>query len=644
MILSLMSTVQAADTTIMQEIYNYQNKLLHDANSIIQENSLTGQEGQNDSPLMARQVTLDTENTNSNRIVESSDNYSDLNNLQNQLQNLIADVQSDTGLQISEIYKLYKIQGNKPVYSTDNPDIANECMVKTLPHAFEIIGAKEDKEDYDQVYDKYTQEDEIQRPNEYYLPDTVYNVQSSVKTLVDIWKQKDRQDEQYSLIQDSVKQNLYFYEAVLDYIGEPQENLYEAYKAIIDEKQNHSEVYEYNSSGEISLQSWARDILTGHGYTERQQDILQILWVDDWYIRYASSLDDIISDYEYPFIYGESSIDNLMQVQTSVIAKVRYVWGGGHTNACNIVGIQPVWEKFNTYYINQGHPNNCIMPSYTWCPIHGALTETENACSGVYGDTFSSVQEYIDQRQKFLDTEVLKNGKFIELIENAQIYTEYIQGHSLDGLDCSGYTGWAYNQITGGNTVDSTAAYFVDANRMKNLQVGEQLKPGDIFQWSSHIVMVIGKASDSKNCKAYVIVEMQPYTVQFQVAYYTQASYNDINKAVQIAREANILFGGDYFVDRWVNRYEIETEVITDEVTGEQVVQDRAGLKLGRYTNFIDVDTPVDEGKTVQWAGETFYDMNATEILQHTINKYLSDGNERYLTGLNTYTGSIFYI
>lgn len=615
----------------------------------------------------ASYVNVDTNRDNDSTDIENtsigfnSDEQIDTTQIEYQLNSLIMKVQKQTGLQVSDIYKLYNIAGHKPIYETLNPDISKETTVVGLGVPFDIMGDAQTYKERNSYY--YCPDDQIQRPTKYYLPDAAYNVQLTVQKYVNKWKSKDRSsDEEYQMLQDEVKSKLYFYEAALDYIGQPSDNLYVLYEQIIDGKiQNGLSVYDTdntvvddNGFTKYKFNTWVIDIMHTHGYTDEQISILEQLWYDDTYILYCTSITDIVADYYYPYTYGEQTIDNWLSVVTQVVGKVRYVWGGGHYGANNIRGISPMWSLFNQYYIDSGHARSSIVPGQHWCPIHGLLersndenadgaevvsdangagsqdTSTEddgagaNQCVGLNGDYFRSVAAYIRSRKKLFDTSLLETGKYNEMINNAGLVNSQIPGHNLDGLDCQGYVGWVYNQITGGQMVDSNARYFIQSNQFKELQISDKLKPGDIFQWQTHIVMIVGPAQQDSNCGAYVMIEMSPCYVQFGVAYKSQASALDIQRARQIAYDANILFGGKD-CGMQVHAYNIEYETVENE-DGTKVQQPRTAMKLGRYSGFTDTSD--------------FYQMTATELIQYTVNKYLHSENEQdvtYLTGINDY-------
>ena len=66
--------------------------------------------------------------------------------------------------------------------------------------------------------------------------------------------------------------------------------------------------------------------------------------------------------------------------------------------------------------------------------------------------------------------------------------------------------------------------------------------PGDVFSWTSHIVVIVGQVR--KGSKAYVTVEETPHVLKYGVVYYAGASSADIEYGKKIASEANTLIGG----------------------------------------------------------------------------------------------------
>ena len=128
-----------------------------------------------------------SENKDSNEnVTDTSNNFIytegkeiDTSQIEFQLGDLIQNVQEQTGLSVQEIYKLYEIQGNKPIYDTINPDITAEKTVSGFDTAFQIDGVEQQ---YNVRYSLYYCPDvNIKRPSKYYLPDAAYNVQNTVQ-------------------------------------------------------------------------------------------------------------------------------------------------------------------------------------------------------------------------------------------------------------------------------------------------------------------------------------------------------------------------------------------------------------------------------------------------------------------------------
>ncbi len=220
---------------------------------------------------------------------------------------------------------------------------------------------------------------------------------------------------------------------------------------------------------------------------------------------------------------------------------------------------------------NEGY-KTCIKPSGSWCPIHG-YSKAE-----YHGGNVNSLQEYIDISAEHLDSSELLDNKYRDML-NQVSYENGINVHTLDGLDCSGFASWLYNQITDKYTLNSTAKNFTKQTGLVSIEYGTEALPGDIFAWTDHIVVIVGKVND--NAKAFVTIEQTPNVLKYGVIYYKDASSSDIALAKQIASEANELIGGldsnneaphSYCMDS-VGIY-TEREVITNEQPSEEVTQE----------------------------------------------------------------------
>jgi hypothetical protein len=162
--------------------------------------------------------------------------------------------------------------------------------------------------------------------------------------------------------------------------------------------------------------------------------------------------------------------------------------------------------------------------------------------SGSYhGGTVYSLDQYIEARKDILNVDELSSDKYREMLSTID-FKNGINIHTLDGLDCSGYASWLYNQITDKYTINSSAVSFTDQLGIKKVTFGSELLPGDVFSWTEHIVVIVGKSTESG--KAYVTIEQTPNVLKFGVVYYSGASQYDIDRAYEIAKEANELIGG----------------------------------------------------------------------------------------------------
>ena len=246
----------------------------------------------------------------------------------------------------------------------------------------------------------------------------------------------------------------------------------------------------------------------------------------------------VSSPYVYPYEIGLTTRENMMIAAMSLVGDVRYVWGGGHSGASYIKGINPVWKPFKNLYPDDPSEEGfgtCIKPSGSWCPIHGTIH------TSFHGETIYSIDQYINLRSGLFDEIDLTDEKYRSMLSTVD-YSNGVNAHVLDGLDCSGYVSWIYNQIQDDYKVNTAARYFTRQSCFTPLSMGDNLLPGDIFAWKTHIVMIVGHVKAGS--KAYVTLEETPNVLRFGVAYYSGAVKSDIEYGKQIAAEANSLIGG----------------------------------------------------------------------------------------------------
>ena len=208
----------------------------------------------------------------------------------------------------------------------------------------------------------------------------------------------------------------------------------------------------------------------------------------------------------------------------------------------------------------------------------------------------TSINDYIRVRKNMLSN----SGKLLTYNELVGVLGETIvnplEPHRLEGLDCSGYIAWVYNQIDSNRVYSGVALDFVSANGMKKLNAGSKLLPGDIVAWDKHIVMVIGKVTNSN--RSYIIIEQAPNTVKLGVLVTGGVGTEELNYAKNIAKMYSMKVSNrsgneyinTYYLDGIRYVYDEETEVETEV------------LSIGRLSSkFDDEDTLVaNYGKTIR--------------------------------------------
>lgn len=467
---------------------------------------------------------------------------SSLADLNTQLDSLYNEVSSATGLSKEYVKQLHLIAGGKAVYADKKADIYSDETVDTMPGAMELQGASIN---YIKAPFAECTDSSIERPSKYYLPDVVYSVAYAINNIMNERKECNRGGVQiyYDSLKEDVKTQIDFYEAVLIYLGTPEykvDNFYTAYEKILYDKNSNENVVEISSTGKAVIKAKFLDAITDIGISDSNVlDKLAIIMEFDGELAKNDSIESLQDDYILPYKKNYTSRENMMVAAACLVGKVRYVWGGGHSGASYIDGINPVWSKWNDLYpkdsISSDGYGKCIKESGSWCPLHGY-----NAGDDI-GTTINSLDEYISLRKDFFGSDQLDSEKYRELLNEVD-YTNGISEHTLDGLDCSGFASWLYNQITDKYTVNSTAANFTNQEALQQVEFGNDMLPGDVFAWSTHIVVIVGKVRDGS--KAYVTVEETPNVLKYGVVYYSSASKEDVNEATEVAREANELIGG----------------------------------------------------------------------------------------------------
>ena len=546
-------------------------------------------------------------------------------NLDGQIHQLYSRVGEEVNLDYLYIKMLHLMAGGNAVYADLSPDIYKDTTIEAINGPMELPGANQDYN----LRAPWVENRGIEVDAKYYLPDAMYNVAYDIVNIMSSRDKIDRSNQQdyFDILGNEAKTRILFYEASLEYCGASQisvNNFYQSYMQILYNKdigENTVEIVD----GSLRVKDKYAKILSTNGASKEDLSIIATIMSFDNQLANSNSLDTLDGTYRLPYNIGETTRANLMTAAMSIVGKVSYVWGGGHLGTADIDGINPIWNDFYTSYISNNKNNMCIRPDSSWCPIHGYSTN-ENGCL-LEADMVYSAEQYIKSRESILENIDKIGDRYKEFLTNSIIFEYGVNSHRLDGLDCSGYASWVYNQIDNNRRYDSGARYFIRDSGLKSIGYGSRMMPGDVFSWALHIVIVVGPSS--KGSDAYVMLEASPNTVKFGTIYYGSATYSEREEAKNIAEEANKLLGN--LEDEKTNTYNMSTLGYSDDII--EKINGRYA-EIGRFTGFE------DEGVVIEGYNKEFKDFTANEVIQYTIDKL---GYE-YISGAKNYTGSIFNI
>ena len=483
--------------------------------------------------------------------VQSENSYKPEESLRSQLIDLVELVAEELDMDKKQVSVIFDLSDTPVIYDNAKINIYEEETSYDEAAPLKIASANTILKEAEFAE---TSSLSINRPSSRYLPDALYSVASDLKELTEERHEinSDSESVYYNSLNDETENIIDFDEAVLSYIGEDEDRVdsfKDVYEKILTDKEANENVVEI-VSGNIAIKDKFREILTEANITDENAiRLLGILFSKDKTLFKNDNIDKLTDAYVYPYEIGLTSRENMMTAAMSLVGDVRYVWGGGHSGAAYIKGINPVWKQFNRLYPSEPFTDTasgnspdynvgfgtCIKPSGSWCPIHGYVN------SAFHGETIYSLDQYIKLRSGLFNKIDLTDDKYREMLSTVN-YSNGVNAHVLDGLDCSGYVSWLYNQIQNKYDVNTAARYFTRQSCFTPLEMGADLLPGDIFAWESHIVVIVGRVKEGSG--AYVTLEETPNVLRFGVAYYTGASDSDISYGKQIASEANSLIGG----------------------------------------------------------------------------------------------------
>lgn len=540
--------------------------------------------------------------------------------VEEQLDGLYQDIASKLGLKAWYVKSMHILAGGKAIYTDKAPDIYKDETVRELPGAFEIDGVI-------QVYDKSIDGSDNRDVSKYYIPDAAYNVMYTIKSIMDSRALVDRGYMQpyFDALLPDVKQNVLFYEAVLEYLGVVDEEInafYNAYERVIYNKDADEYVVGVGSDG-YYIKDEFKGIFNKYGVSDIDK-IAELLSFDSLLVE-EDNPDNIKVSVPLHYKVGYTGRENMMIAALSLVGKVRYVWGGGHGATGNINGINPIWLSIDKIYRESGHEDDSIRPNGTWCPVHGDVGATSNTCMA-YDVGVTDINEYLSIRGSLIGDIVIPNGLFDGNLN--------VEAHRVEGLDCSGFASWLYNQIDNSRVYDSSARYFVSSSGLSEVRFGDKLLPGDAVAWSSHICIIIGSIDDTN--KVYLEVESTPDVVKVGVAYYPGATQAQINYARELAKDANKILGD---IDNGINTFNLAnigniTQASVDEGGNINYTYSKS-LKIGRLSREY-----IDEYDIVEGYGKTMSEMTGQEIIQDVISKLPMT----YLYGIDTYSGGNYNI
>lgn len=567
--------------------------------------------------------------------------------LTEQIDGLIDKCSETCGVDRDFVEELWKLSGGTALYLDKTPDIYKDETVKSAKAPMSLDGVNVQ-------YREAPFCDDTSRIMAYYLPDAMYSVVSDISDIMQNRRMIDRGagEVYFNSLRPEIRERILFYEAVLTYLGVDKKTVdgfQGTYEAVLFAKENDENVTKINDTGDVVIKDKFLKYLTDAGFTNQTAlKYLAVLFSNDSWLAKNDNIENLRDAFVLPYKPNTASYENLMLAGASLCGKVRYVWGGGHSGASYIDGINPVWSAFNDCYTDE-HLGSYIGSHGGWCPEHG-VTDTE-----FHGGVVTSLEEYVDLKANTLDASQLLEDKYREMLSQVD-YSEGINTHTLDGLDCSGFASWLYNQATDEFNVNSTAVNFTNQSKIKALNFGTALLPGDVFAWTEHIVVVVGKVKD--NSKVYVTIESTPPVLRYGVIYYKGASQADIRLAKQIAEEANLLIGGIDFEphcycmnEQGYFHQDAQTVTVTEYSDG---TVDGEVPETYDFVEDIEIESGVEHIYTIQgelsgqiaevgrldveYSDTWFSNLTAQEIIQRVLKKLPVS----YVEGYDRYNGELF--
>lgn len=554
----------------------------------------------------------------------------DSEELKSEVEKVYTTIANSSGLSYEKVRLVHIMAGGSVAFFNRRPDVEVDT---TVVETFNIPGSKNTQ------YKDFNYRGNKVKADKYNMLSSGYNVCKDIKTLMEKRKtiQRGTMQSYFDNLLPEIRENIVFYEALMEHMRFEKENIdnfYIGYEKTVHFKVKDENIVYIDDLGNYLLKEEYRNIFEASNVYEIDKLAL-VLSSDE---RLASNINsnELREFTTLPYIVGYTSRAELLKASTSLIGRVRYVWGGGHGLESKYRGISPIWQKFDKIYEDKGEEVNgyCIQPSSSWCPVHGFVGRSNNGC------LFRSNEVSDINTLEGLRENIYSLSNIERVLLERQLGSEFraINLHRLEGLDCSGYVSWVFNQIDGNKVYNSTAARFNYHERMIDVKFGGDLLLGDTIAWDKHIALVVAKVAEKS--KAYVIIEMRPDTVMFGVAHFPGASKEDIEYGKELARQANLIIGN---VKDHVSNYDLQklqyrnsTQVIEvenpDGTKGQEIITNsQKVLTFGRLNKAY-----IDEDSTIEVYEKSIEDMNAKEVLQYIIDELphnYKDGVMEYENG-----------
>lgn len=525
--------------------------------------------------------------------------------LEEQVIDLCNKVSIELGVDEETTKLLYTVCIEDTIYSSRTPNIYRDETINSLGDI------KNDQIEKAPFIDS-TERDNINDLQKY-LPDYFYTLSKLVINNKE--GRYNNRESNFNALTDNAKDKITLYESIIQTIFNKDIDLSQAYADMLTVKHDGENLVEITESGVIQLKQPFRRCLERVGIDDTEiLHKLAILISTDEVLANSNGVLDIEKYLVQPYKLNGNNQYDMIKAATSIVGKCRYVWGGGHDETSSIDGINVAWLLFDSAY---NGADGCIRPAGSNCIEHG---EYKSVCTG--GKAIHSTNEYAALKSNIFDTYMLETDEYSDLLSGIGL-SRGIDEHRLDGLDCSGFVSWVYNQTTSDRKYNAVAEEYVETMGLDEISIGSELEPGDVFAWKTHIITIVAQLQEGS--KAYLQVEAVPDRIQFGVAYYSGVKQSDLDMVSQLATELNQLVGGmSYERASDIHKYNMSTKGTYKIYENEEVLEDGSTVGYGDYTygkfSVIGRRTEEYEEIYIEQYGKNFSELYAVDMMNYIVN------------------------